>query len=294
MESRDETRDEDFINSKPLQTFNQGELNDLVRDLALSKAASELLASRLYQNNLLAPFTKVSYYRDREQQFLPYFAQGENCVYCCDIEGLLKELGLMIYDPNDWRLFIDSSKRSLNVVLLHNGNKFGSIPLAHSVTFTEKYENVNLVLQLISYDQHKWIICVDLKIVCILLGQQSGYTKYPCFLCMWDSRAKNEHWIRKEWPKRQNLIVGSANVINEALVERENIVFPSLHIKLGLIKQFVKALNKDGDCFKYLRSRFLGLSDEKVKSGIFTGPDIRNLMKDLEFTGYMMDTEYDA
>ena len=130
--------------------------------------------------------------------------------------------------------------------------------------------------------------------VCILLGQQSGYTKYPCFLCMWDSRAKNEHWIRKEWPKRQNLIVGSANVINEALVEREKIVFPPLHIKLGLIKQFVRALNKDGDCFKYLRSRFKGLSDEKVKSGIFTGPDIRKLIKDPEFTRYMMDTEYDA
>ena len=111
---------------------------------------------------------------------------------------------------------------------------------------------------------------------------------------MWDSRAKNEHWIRKEWPKRQNLIVGSANAIYEALVEWEKIVFPPLHIKLGLIKQFVKALNKDGDCFKYLRLRFLGLSDEKVKSGIFTGPDIRKLMKDLEFTGYMMDTEYDA
>ena len=36
------------------------------------------------------------------------------------------------------------------------------------------------------------------------------------------------------------------------------------------------------------------MNDEKVKSGIFTGPDIRKLMKDLEFTGYMMDTEYDA
>ena len=118
MESPDENRDEGYIQSKPLETFNQEELNDLVRDLALSKAASELLASRLYQKNLLAPFTKVSYYRDREQQFLPYFAQVENCVYCCDIEGLLKELGLMTYDPNDWRLFIDSSKRSLRVVYL--------------------------------------------------------------------------------------------------------------------------------------------------------------------------------
>ena len=68
-----------------------------------------------------------------------------------------------------------------------------------------------------------------------------------------------------------------------------------ISIKLALIKQFVKALNKDGDGFKYLRSRFHGLSDEKIKSGIFNGPDIRKLMKDPEFTAYnMMDTEYDA
>ena len=214
VESPDESDEsEDFIKSKPLQTFNQEELNDLVRDLALSKTASELLASRLHQKNLLCPPTKISYYRDREHDLLPYFAQRENCVSCCNIEGLLKELGLKTYDANEWRLFIDSSKRSLKVVLLHNGNKFGSIPLAHSVTLREKY--ANLVLQLISYDQHKWIICVDLKMVCFLLGQQSGYTKYPCFLCMWDSIAKNEHWIRKEWLERQNLIVGSANVINE-------------------------------------------------------------------------------
>ena len=83
-------------------------------------------------------------------------------------------------------------------------------------------------------------------------------------------------------------------MINEALVEREQIVFPPLLIKLGLIKQFVKALNKDGDCFKYLRTRFHRLSDEKVKSGIFNGPDIRKLIKDPEFTAFMMDTEYDA
>ena len=145
VESPDDSRDEDFIKSKPLQTFNQEELNDLVRDLALSKAASELLASRLHQRNLLSPLTKISYYRDREQGFLPYFAQRENCVYCCDIEGLLKELGLKTNDADEWRLFIDSSKRSLKVVLLHNGNLFDSIPLAHSGTLREKYENIDLV-----------------------------------------------------------------------------------------------------------------------------------------------------
>ena len=33
-----------------------------------------------------------------------------------------------------------------------------------------------------------------LEVLSMLLGQQRGYTKYPRFLRLWDSRAKNEHW----------------------------------------------------------------------------------------------------
>jgi hypothetical protein len=41
--------------------------------------------------------------------------------------------------------------------------------------------------------------------------------------------------------------VEQANIIHEPLISRENIILPPLHIKLGLIKQFVKALDKSGD-----------------------------------------------
>lgn len=43
------------------QRFNQNELNDLTRDLNLSKKASELLASRLNDKNLLEPETKITF-----------------------------------------------------------------------------------------------------------------------------------------------------------------------------------------------------------------------------------------
>ncbi|KAF2357609.1 hypothetical protein FHG87_011636 [Trinorchestia longiramus] len=119
-----------------------------------------------------------------------YFCQEEDLVYCRDVAGLLVKLGASHYDPRDWRLFIDSCKRSLKCVLLHNGNQFASIPLAHSTTLEEKYEAVKYVLDKIQYEQHQWIICVDLKMVNFLLGQQSGFTKYPCFICMWDSRER--------------------------------------------------------------------------------------------------------
>ncbi|GBL92369.1 hypothetical protein AVEN_174669-1 [Araneus ventricosus] len=85
-----------------------------------------------------------------------------------------------------------------------------------------------------------------------LLGQQIGHTKYPCFLWLWDSRDKTHHWFRKEWPKRENMDVEEKNVITDPLVRREKIIFPPLHIKLGLMKQFVKALDKDGSRFAYI------------------------------------------
>ena len=67
----------------------------------------------------------------------------------------------------------------------------------------------------IKYHEHQWAICVDLKMVNLLLGQQGSYTKYPCFLCLWNRRSKQTHWIRKEWPVRSQLIVGERNVLHK-------------------------------------------------------------------------------
>ena len=38
---------------------------------------------------------------------------------------------------------------------------------------------------------HNWVICVDLKMVNFLLGQQPDYAKFPSFLHLWDRRAKD-------------------------------------------------------------------------------------------------------
>ncbi|KAI6658945.1 hypothetical protein LOD99_10864 [Oopsacas minuta] len=71
-------------------------------------------------------------YIHREEGLPHYFSQQEGLVFCNDIEGLLLEMGVPQYKPEDWRLLIDSSKRSLKCVLLHNGNKYASIPTGHS------------------------------------------------------------------------------------------------------------------------------------------------------------------
>ena len=97
----------------------------------------------------------------------------------------------------------------------------------------------------------------------------SGHTKHSCFLCYWDSRAIDQHWVKKDWPAREDLALGNKNIINEPLINRDRIILPPLHIKLGLMKQFVKAFDKDGDCFNYIAKTFSGLSMEKFKAGIF-------------------------
>ena len=133
------------------QRFWQEELSDLVRDLGLSKRSAELLASRLDEKNLLDRDVKISYYRTREEEFLEFFSDNDHCSFCVNIEDLLTKLGFEeAYDPDEWRLFIDSSKSSLRVVLLHNGNIFGSVPLAHSVSMKEEYSDIKDILKLLT------------------------------------------------------------------------------------------------------------------------------------------------
>ena len=222
------------------------------------------------------------------------FSQENNVVYCHEVRGLLEKMSLTEYFPHDWCLFIDSSKRSLKCVLLHNGKKLGSIPIAHSTKMKEDYNTISLVLEKIKHHEHHWVICVDLKMVNFLLGQQSGYTKFPCFLCLWDSRDRSNHWIKRYWPNRESMDVGKNNIINEPLVDREKIIFPPLHIKLGLMKQFVKALDKNGSCFLYLVENMPQLSIEKIKAGIFDGPQIRQLINDTAFLQLMNEVELKA
>ena len=306
----------------------------MIRDLSLSKESSKVLASRLKDRNLLQHGTKITFYRTRDKEIVPFFDDQLNFVFCKDIPGVLMKLGakavvqrcsvkkvfleisqnsqentysqvfscefcviskntffhrtppvaaslgVMEHSPADWRLFIDSSKRSLKCDLLHITNVYGTIPIVHSTILKEKYDAIKSVLQRIKYNDHQWVICVDLKMVNFLLGQQSGYTKYPCFLCYWGSTDKANHSTKKDWSVKDRLNVGEKNVIAEQLIPRDKIMFPSLHIKLGLMKQFVKALDKDGDCFQYICKSFPSLDNEKLKAGIFDGPQIRQLMGD--------------
>jgi hypothetical protein len=219
-----------------------------------------------------------------------FFSSEHSLVYCNNVGGLVSKMG-MEYKAEQWRLFIDSSSRSLKAVLLHNGNDVASLPLAHSFTLKETYDSMKTILNLLRYDSHQWLLCGDLKVISLLLGQQGGYTKYSCFLCLWDSRADELHYKQREWPTRTELVPRSHNVKAVPLVPRHKVLLPPLHIKLGLMKQFVNALHREGEAFKYLVQKCTHISDAKLKAGVFVGPDIRELMKDDEFLSTMATVE---
>lgn len=172
---------------KEPERLKQEDLDEIVVNLELSKRKSEMLASFLKRKNLLAPGVKTTAYRQRDAAFKECFLMNDakDFVYCYDVENLMEKLGIS-YNPNDWRLFIDSSKNSLKAVLLHYTNKQPSVPIAYSTNTKEDYNKMSLILQLVDYKRHEWRICCDLKVVAMLAGLQNGYTKYMCFMCVWD------------------------------------------------------------------------------------------------------------
>ena len=171
--------------------ITQEDLKDLARDLYLSKQQSELLASRLKQWNLVQEDVRITSFRNRTKDLASFFEMENKLCYCTNIPGLFTSLALP-HNPSDWCLFIDSSKWSLKGVL-HNGNKYPSIRIAHTVHLKESYENMKLLLEVVKYSESQSSLCGDLKVIGFLMGMQAGFTKYCCFLCLCDSQAVSQH-----------------------------------------------------------------------------------------------------
>ena len=147
----------------------------------------------------------------------------------------------------------------------------------------ESYESIEILLNAIQYNEYKWYLCGDLKIIGISMGMQRGFTKHCCFLCLWDSRATAEHYVRKDWPARAAYIPRNANFKEVPLVDPKNVLMLPRHIKLSLMKNFVKQLAKSkSNGFAFLCNKFPNISEAKLKEGIFVGPQIHKL-KDPKF-----------
>ena len=194
----------------------------------------------------------MCFFSNSHEEFQDLYCEENDLVHCNNICAVMDALDRE-HKTTECRLFTDSSKTSLNAVLLHNGNKFPSVPLAYATNMKETYENFKILLEKIQCDKDCWTICCDLKVIALLMGLQLGYTKFCCFLCEWDSRDKKNHYIKKEWPKRESLTPGQKSVVHPSLVNSDMIILRSLHMKLGRVKTFVRALDKNGVGFYYLK-----------------------------------------
>ena len=82
-----------------------------------------------------------------------------------------------VYQPNEWRLFIDYLQCSLKAVLLYSGNEYASIPIPRSTKLKESYKNMKYALEKINQLYISQVAGLrGLKIIPIIQEQQAGFT----------------------------------------------------------------------------------------------------------------------
>lgn len=279
--------------------ITQDRLDYFIVRLELSKRSSEEFASLLREDQLLAPGTKVTAYRNRQAGYQNFFFVNDEktYAYCNNAHALMRYMHEDIdYRAEDWRLFIDSSKASLKTVLLHKKNKIPAIPLAYSTETSETYTVLQKILDDIEYEKedHQWRICCDLKVVAMLQGLQGGYTKHMCFICDWNTRYKGNQYKMLNWELRGEHREGQLNVKWPKLVDSEKVILPPLHIKLGIVKSYIKTVYKTPEVAERLKEIFPGISVAKLEQGVLNGPDIRKLMKTDSFDAVLEPPELEA
>ena len=80
------------------------------------------------------------------------------------------------------------------------------------------------------------------------------------------------------------------NVQSHSFIKLNKILLPPLHNKLGVMKNFVKEMDREGSGFVFLQ-KFPQISMEKLKAGIFDGPQIIEPMKDPMFDEQLSKAE---
>lgn len=105
-----------------------------------------------------------------------------------------------------------------------------------------------MTLLKIKYPADDWILFRDSQVVCNILGQKKGFTKFPDFLCEWVSRTRNQHSYKKQGPIRKTYRPGE-NVLHITLIDLKKIILSPQQNKLVLMKQIVETLPKVTEFF---------------------------------------------
>ncbi|KAJ4442254.1 hypothetical protein ANN_12120 [Periplaneta americana] len=106
------------------------------------------------------------------------------------------------------------------------------------------------------------------------------YKSGRCFKYMYSVNT-DENWIRTLSIQNPFKLLKEAGRVEAEYVK----------LRLGLMKNFVKALDTDSDTFWYLCNKFPELSYAKMKEGVFKGPQMRKTIADSHFQDLQDGTE---
>jgi hypothetical protein len=100
---------------------------------------------------------------------------------------------------------------------------------------------------------------------------QLGYMKYCCFICEWDSRAKDKHHSVKHYQKkRPKQTPGERNVVHDPLADTVKVFFTATPYKTWFSKKLCLSYKEGWPCFLYLQQKFPRLSEAKIRKGIWS------------------------
>lgn len=122
-------------------------------------------------------------------------------------------------------------------------------------TIQLSYSTYEINIEFNKNKDYNWELRADLKLIAILLGLRGGFTKHCCFFCMWDRRVV------------KYTVVCFQKILRETvpLMDPKNSIKPPLHINLGSIKLFLKAMTEEGDGFLYFETVLSKTSDTKFQ-----------------------------
>ena len=87
---------------------------------------------------------------------------------------------------------------------------------------------------------------------------------------------------------------GWHNVLSQPLMDPQKILLLLLHVKLDLMRNSVKALNKESRAVAFVNQKFSCISELILRTGIFESSQIREFMKYAKFDESMEDNERNA
>lgn len=103
------------------------------------------------------------------------------------------------------------------------------------------------LLSSLDYKKYKWHIFGHLKLIELLLGTQPGYTKFCCFYENGTVATEPATLFVKSGLKGAIFFLDLKKISHKPLVKTNYVYLPPLHIKMRLMKIFMKILSKEGE-----------------------------------------------